>query len=319
MKIFIFMKNNVINYFLFLFLCLNITIQTNAQTINDIESAVTQGEQFEDVQELSANREQMERDGSVIAGEPGVFILNKIDIFSIGAALGGGYSTNPKRNFDTNGEGSFFANAAISAGVNTRINSSFDTGINLIVSGTEYEKDGNPSNRNLVGSAYVAKAFLDRRLYISANITTGLAMDSKFKNSTAFYGASLSASSSFPLSDNLIWRPGVTLSRQWSGQSEQNNIAGTISSDLSWFVAPSWIVNGRLSYTHKIYDDFFEDVTFVVRKDNSIRGSLTLIKQFSTSTTASVSVEYTRQDSRFFISEFRSFDGGLYARFNHRF
>ena len=144
-------------------------------------------------------------------------------------------------------------------------------------------------------------------------------MDSKFKNDTTFYGASLSASSSFPLSDNIVWRPGVALSRQWSGQSEQNSLAGTISSDLSWFVAPSWIVSGRLAYTHKIYDDFFEDVTFVVRKDNSFQGSLVLVKQFGGSTTASVSVEYTKQNSRFFISEFKSFDGGLYARFNHRF
>ena len=136
------------------------TLQINAQTISDIESAVTQGEQFEDVQEMSSRREQMQRDGSAIAGEPGVFILNKIDIFSIGASVGGGYSSNPRRNFDTNGQGSFFANAAISAGINTRINSSFDTGVNIIVSGTEYEKDGNPSNRNLVGSAYIAKAFL---------------------------------------------------------------------------------------------------------------------------------------------------------------
>lgn len=289
-----------------------------AQTVNDIENAVTQGAQFDDAQNLS-NRHQQSLEGSVIEGEPGVFILRKIDIFSVGALVGGGYSSNPNRNFDTNGDGSIFASVAVTAGVNTRIGSKYDAGVNFVLSAIEYERENAPSNRNVVGNAYIGKSFLKDRLYISASLSSGISMDGNFKQGTMFYRTSLSASTAFPLSKRIILRPGVSIARQWSGQKEQNNISATISGELLWRLNPKWRASGLVSYTHRRYDNFFEDVTFVKRKDNLIRLSLSVVRHITRSVDISASLEYAHQGSKFFLSAYDTLDSGIYGRLTHRF
>lgn len=296
-------------------MCNSISI---AQTVNDIENAVTQGAQFDDAQSLSDRRKQMEG-GTAIEGEPGVFILRKIDIFSVGALLGGGYSSNPRRNFDTNGDGSFFASMAVTAGVNTRIASKYDAGINIVVSGIEYEREDAPSNRNVVGNAYMGKSFLKDRLYISASVSSGITMDGNFKQGIMFYQAALSASTAFSLSKRMFFRPGVSIARQWSGQAEQNNISATMSGEVLWHPNPKWRASGLVSYTHRRYDNFFEDVTFVKRKDNLIRLSLSVVRHITKTLDVSASVEYTHQGSKFFLSAYNSLDSGIYGRLTHRF
>lgn len=289
-----------------------------AQTVNDIENAVTQGAQFDDVLALS-DRRQMGEEEAVIDGEAGVFILRKIDIFAVGALLGGGFSSNPRRNFDTNGDSSIFASMAVTAGVNTRIASTYDAGVNIIMSGIEYEREDAPSNRNVIGNAYIGKSVLNERLYISATAATGVTMDGNFKQGTAFYRAALRASSVFPLSKHVFLRPGVSIARQWSGQSEQNNISATATGEIIWRPMPKWLVSGLVSYIYRRYDDFFEDVTFVKRKDNLISASLSVVRHITKNIDASASVEYAHQGSKFFLSEYDSFDGGIYGRITHRF
>ncbi len=305
----------------FLFVTLTLILNNSlsiAQTVNDIENAVTQGTQFDDAQSLS-NRHQQDLEGSVIEGEPGVFILRKIDIFSVGALVGGGYSSNPNRNFDTNGDGSFFASLAVTAGVNTRVASKYDVGVNFVLSSIEYERENAPSNRNVVGNAYIGKSFLENRLYLSASLSSGISMDGNFKQGTMFYRTSLSASSVFPLSKRLILRPGLSIARQWSGQKEHNNISGSISGELLWRFNPRWQASGLVSYTHRRYDDFFEDVTFVKRKDNLIRLSLSVARHITRSIDVSASVEYAHQGSKFFLSAYDTLDSGIYGRLTHRF
>ncbi len=290
-----------------------------AQTANDLEGAVTQGSQFEDAQlYLDKNRQQIET-ASTLKGEPGVFILRKVDIFSAGAAIGSGFSDNPGRTFDTNAEDSFYGSIALSAGVNTRIAGQYDAGINIVASGTEYDRGDAPSNRNLLTNAYVGRPILNGNLYISANASVGVNTDRKFNNGTMFYNTGLSGSTVRKLSDRIIVRPSVSVSRQWSGQSEQNNYAVTAATDVIWKPAQKWLVRGQVSYTHRIYDNFFEDVTFVERKDNLIRAGLSVSRQITDFADVSVSIDYTDQNSDFFLSAYNAFDVGASAKVTHRF
>ncbi|VAW00888.1 hypothetical protein MNBD_ALPHA05-2002, partial [hydrothermal vent metagenome] len=250
---------------------------------------------------------------------PGVFILRKIDIYSASVAFGSGYSDNPGRTLDTNAEDSFFGSVALSAGINTRIAQQYDAGINIVASGTEYTRGDAPSNRNLLANAYFGRAIFDGNLYVSANASAGVNTGQKFRNGTGFYNTGVSVSTVRKLSDRIIVRPSVGASRQWSDQSEQNNYAVTAATDVIWKPAAKWLVRGQVSYSRRIYDNFFEDVTFVERKDSLIRAGLSVSRQVNDFIDVSASVDYADQNSDFFLSTYNAFDAGVSARMTHRF
>ena len=290
-----------------------------AQTsINDVEGAITQGSQFDEARELIDQRRQDAEDEAIIDGEAGVFILKKTEIFTVGLSTGGGYSSNPTRTLDTSEE-SAFANLAVRAGINTIIGDTYDVGVNVVGSGTEYEEDSGPSNRTLVANAFVGRSVWDNRIYLSGSLVSGVNADDSFDQGRAFYGATVNASYIHQLSDNVLVRPSVNLSRQLSGESEQDNFSAGASAEIIWQPAAKWSVIGQVAYTYREYDNFFEDVTFVKRQDDQVRVGITVSRRITDKVSLSASYDYTTQDSSFFLSGYDSHDGGASLQVSRRF
>lgn len=290
-----------------------------AQVLDDIENAVTQGNQYNDALNNIPETTFGPSDDSEIDGEAGVYILKKNKIFSAKAIVGAGYSENPGRTLDINSEGSGAAQFAVSAGVDTQIAAHFDAGANLVASGTEYERNGAPDSRNVVANAYVGKAFWDDRIYGSVSASYGKAMDGQFNNGTVFQGMTASVVYPHRITDKVIVRPRLTASRQWSEISEQKNLAVTAEADVIWVFAEKWQATGSIGFTHRVYDNFFEDVTFVERKDDVWRAGLAVSRQITDDVAISASMTYIDQGSAFFLSEFSSFDGGISIGLQKRF
>lgn len=291
----------------------------SAQTsLNDVEGAITQGAQFDDARELVYERRLEAAEDSTIDGEAGIFVLKKNKLFTISASAGGGYSTNPGRTLDTS-QASAFGSFALRAGLNTIIGQQYDVGVNLVGAATEYEDDLGPSNRSGVANIYVGRTLFDDRLYFSIGAVAGVNTNADFEQSSTFYGSSVSASYTLPISKSVLFRPSIIATRQWSNRSEQNNISGNANADLIWQPAPNWIVSGGASFTYRKYDNFFEDVTFVEREDNQYRIGLSVSRRITDTSNISVSYDYTNQNSSFFLSEYDSHDGGLNVQISHRF
>lgn len=306
-------------FLLFSFVVMQIAgMAVQAQTVNDISSAITQGAQFEQAQSVT-DRTRRQETGEALEGEPGIFILRKVDIYSAGAFLGAGYSSNPARTFNTNGKGSGFVSMGATAGVNTRIDSKYNAGVNLSMLGVQYVANDTLSNRNLILNSYIGQSVLDDLLYISTNVSLGYSMDDSFNHGTRFQQLGFSVSSVRQLTKNSVIRPTLSISRQWSAQKEQKNILFKLGGAIIWNPEPGIRASANLSYAYRLYDNFFEDVTFIERSDREYRASFVLSKPLSRRSDLSASIEYTRQASTFFLSGYTSFDGGIYARFTHRF
>lgn len=290
-----------------------------AQTATDIENAVTTGSQFEQAQENTERARERTETATMLKGEPGVFILKKNDIFVIGAALGAGFSDNPGRTLDTNAKDASYGSLALSAGINTRIAQQYDAGINIVASGTEYDRSDAPSYRNLIGNAYVGQPVFNGRIYLSANATAGVNTDRVFERGTAFYAFGVNASSVHKISNNMLVRPSIGISRQLSAQSEQNNTLLNVGATLLWKPKKKWLATGSLSYTHKSYDNFFEDVTFVSRKDDGYRAGIAIARELDKNIDISLSLDYTDVKSTFFLSRYTAFDSGLSAKISRRY
>lgn len=290
-----------------------------AQTANDLERAVTAGAQFEETQQLLDEAQGDATLGGMIDGEAGVFILKKNEIFQLGAAIGAGYTDNPGRTLDTNAEDANFASLALTAGVNTRVAQKYDAGINVVVSGTEYDRSDAPSYRSAITNAYIGTPVLDGRVYISGNVSAGVSADKDFDDTTGFYSAGFNASTVHRITENIIVRPSLGIAQTWSEQEEQNNLAITALAQVVWQPADKWLVQGDISYSHRVYDDFFEDVTFVERKDDVIRAGIGVSRQLNDYVSLNANLDYTSQDSEFFISEYDAIDAGLNLRVSKRF
>ncbi len=291
----------------------------NAQTATDLENAVTTGSQFEQAQENTAQTRKRTETATMLEGEPGVFILKKNDIFVVGAALGTGYSDNPGRTLDTNAKDAGYASLALSAGINTRLDQQYDAGINIVASGTEYDRRDAPSYRNVIGNAYIGRPVLKGRVYLSANATAGVNTNRAFGRGTAFYAFGANASSVHKLSSTMILRPTIGITRQLSDQSEQNNTLVNVGATLIWRLQENWQATGNLAYTHKSYDNFFEDVTFVSRKDDGYRAGITVSRRINKDTDISLSLDYSNVKSTFFLSRYTALDGGLRVKISKRF
>ena len=72
-----------------------------------IGDAVTEGAQIEDALRDVQVQSAANREGEVIDGEGGVFLLRKVDIFSIGADADFAYQSNPARTDAAGNSGSF--------------------------------------------------------------------------------------------------------------------------------------------------------------------------------------------------------------------
>lgn len=290
-----------------------------AQTVPDIQDLVVQSEQ------VNRNADAANRQGEALLpsgdgavdGEAGVYVLTLNKIFQLNAGAGFGYTDNPTRsNADVGG--SFFADFTTGAGVATRIDGVVDFGAGVSLNGREFLKDNGPSSRSLSGTVS-AGVPIAGPVYIGVAGFGGFSYDGDFESGVGFYGLSGTLSAAFPLTPRLSVRPGVGAVRQWSEVTENNSTSISGSIDVSYSLTPTVSVLARGGVTVRWYDDFYEDVTFVERRDTTYGGSVTLGWRPTETFFLSANASLDRQDSRLFLSEFSALELGLAVTARYRF
>ncbi len=252
-----------------------------------------------------------------IAGEAGIYILTINEIFFASGSGGLGYASNPTRTASDAGE-DYFGEFNARLGVATRLGGAVDFTAAASVDGRDFLDDDVASSRSVSANASVGST-LWAPLYGSVTAFGGYAFDDSFNNETGFNGLAGNISATFQLAPTLLLRPGVGITGQWSDVSENNSVTGTVSVDVIFAIAPQWTAAGRISASKRDYDDFYEDVTFVKREDDTAGISGSLIWRPLPSTTLAASLSYEKQNSTFYLSEFDAFEGGLNLSFRHTF
>lgn len=289
------------------------------QSADDVRDAVTVGSQIDQaLRDIESQSAATDDDGTVITGEGGVFLLEKVDIFSVGVDTGIGYQDNPART-EVDSDGSLVASTAFLAGVATTLGNRFNVGANLNLNISEVEADDNLSNRSAVLSLYGSRRVLRDRVTVTVNGYFGSNMNSSFDSDSEFYGATVSASSIFPAGRNRIVRPVLSVARQLSDNDDQDNWSVSARVDGIWQIRPKWRTNASLSYTRRNYDDFFEDVTLTERKDRGWRANAGVSYLFTPMSDLSLTVGYSDQNSSFFLSSYQANDINLAFQFGMRF
>lgn len=291
----------------------------NAQVQPPLDDAVVQGEILNRAvdQATTAPRPRDDDELNEIDGEAGIYVLTQNDIFFVSASAGAGHTTNPTRTA-TDAGADWYGDFSASLGVNTRLGGAVDFAASVSVDGRDYIDTDAASSRGVSVTTAVGAPVLDW-LYASAVVFGGYAFDHRFDNETSFYGLSATLSAPIKLSDQLVIRPGLGVTQQWSGVYENNSLAATASVDALYAIAPGWMLAGRASVTQRTYDDFYEDVTFVEREDTTAGVSTSLVWRPASSIAVSMNLAYEKQDSSFFLSEFDAFDKGVSLSFRQVF
>lgn len=290
----------------------------HAQTLPEIGRSVTEGAQIEKVLDnAESRRQQVAKEEEAIDGEAGVYILKKADIFYVAGSAGVGYSSNPLRTVDDLG-GSGVDEASLSLGVQTLIAEKFDFSASASFESTRFFEKFAPSNNVASGSIGIGTGIGNTPFYASVSGFGGWNFDKDVKNPSAFYGASAQLSAQFPLGKRVVIQPQLVASRVYS-QVEENNLTSlggrvAVATKLGKFS-----VSASVAATRFWYDDFYEDVTFVPRRDWQYDASLSVAHPIGKKATIAASVRYAKRDSSFFLSNYDSFDGSAALVFRWRF
>jgi hypothetical protein len=284
---------------------------TIAQVVPDLQDLTIQGEQINrSVQEAVRNRSGARgEDGEAIDGEAGIYVLTLNQIFQLSASGTIGYTDNPNRTADDLG-GSVFSDFSLAAGVATRLGGAVDFGLSAIVAGREYYEAPEPSSRTVSANMSLGLPVVGP-VYAGAVAFGGWSFDRGFENGNGFYGLSGNLSAAIPLTDKLVVRPGVGATRQWSEISENDSSSVAASLDLFYAARPDVTVSLRGTVGRRWYDDFYEDVTFVARRDTLFGVSGAIAWRPAANVTMAVTASYENQDSRFFLAEFDALEAAL--------
>jgi hypothetical protein len=198
--------------------------------------------------------------------------------------------------------------AAASTGVQTRLGQALDFGLAVSVSGTQYDKDFAPSSRTISGALNLGTEIAGTPLYVGVNGFAGRNFDDDFKNGSGFYGGSAFVAAALPLGKRTVLRPNVSVGRQWSGIEENNSWHVTASFDLRHAASERVTLGLSGRVTRTWFDDFFEDVTFVERKDWTYGGNANVTYRATSWLTLSAAGGYAKRDSKFFLSSYEGFE-----------
>lgn len=284
--------------------------QAYAQAVPDIEGSIIQGNQIGDVIADKALRQGDKDAGAAIDGEAGVYVLKLNEIFFIGTSMGVGYSTNPLRTVGGMGD-SFSMSGSASAGIQTRLGGAVDFGLSTTVSGVQYLKSFAPSSRNVNGVANVGTQIGNSPLYLGLTGFGGYNYDKDFKNGIAFYGASATLGAGFPIGKKTILQPGIGVVRQWSKITENNSVSTSGSVRIIHALDPRLTVAARANISRVWFDNFYEDVTFVKRKDWQYGGGVDLSYRLTNNLSVSAAAGVEKRDSAFFLAEYKSLETAL--------
>ena len=292
----------------------------SAQATPDITDAINQGSRVEDARRAQETTNIGRRaDGDEeIDGEAGIYVLTVNDIFYVAGGVGGGWAENPLRTVDDVGD-SFFANAAITAGIQTKIAEKVDFGASATVSGIEYEQGFAPSSRTVTGAINAGIPIAGTPLYVGISAFGGRSFDSDFTDGAGFYGANAQVSAGVPLGPNTFARATLSGGRNENQIEENNNWNASLGFDLTQVVSEDFSVGAQARVTRTWFDDFFEDVTFAQRNDWQYGAGVNANWSPYSWLSVSASAGYEQRDSGFFLSSYNGFETSLNITARKRF
>ena len=283
----------------------------SAQVVPDLQDLTVQGEQINrSVQETVRNRSAARgEDDGAIDGEAGIYVLTLNQIFQLSASGTIGYTNNPNRTADDLGR-SAFSDFSVAAGMSTRLGGAVDFGLSAIVAGREYYEAPDPSNRTVSANMSFGLPVAGP-VYAGVVAFGGWSFDRGFENRNGFYGLSGNLSAAIPVTNKFVVRPGVGATRQWSEISENDSSSVAASVDIFYAPRPDLTLSLRGTVARRWYDDFYEDVTFVARRDTLYGVSGAIAWRPAANLTVAVTASYETQDSRFFLATFDAFEAAL--------
>lgn len=284
-----------------------------------VRDSITQGAQADRAVEQARDRLYSGRSGEdEIGRNPGVFVLIERDIFSVGLDVGLGYSNEVDKGALQDAE-SGYTSVQFDIGVDTRIADSFDAGARLIASETLFHNDSTFDSAALLGSVYVSEAFFDRTLILTADATGGLNAGYDFDNPSAYINGSIRATRPIPLGQDIVLVPSVFASLIYAEQSEQDRWEAGASLRLIARLCDGLRLTLGGGVTYGEYDNFYEDVLFVNRKDTTAYASVGLEYAIDDNVSAFANLRYTNRTSTLDIVEYEETDAsamiGIKARF----
>lgn len=277
-----------------------------AQSETQPAQSVTQGAQIEDaVARVTAELDRSPTGADASDGEGGLYILSPQSILFVSANAGIGYQGNPLRSAGNPG-GSGTAGAQLSAGARTKLGGLIDVALVADVTGTKYFRKFGPDNTVASGSLSVGVP-LGRTLYAGAVGYGGYNFDDFFGRGIAFYGGSGFVGATVPVGRLLI-QPSISGGRQWTGIRENDNTSaaarlaivttrGRLAASLSGGASRVW------------FDNFYEDVTFVARRDWQYDVGLTATYRLHPNLLLSGGIRYLKRDSTFDLASYHGVEG----------
>jgi hypothetical protein len=279
-----------------------------AQAVPDLGEQVTQSEQLtRDIEQATLGRDRDPDAGQEVDGESGIYVLTVNRIFQLSASAGTGWTDNPERTADDLGS-SAFGDFALSAGIATRLGGKVDFGLFANAAGREFYESGRPSSRSTSATVSVGVPVVGP-VYASAIGFGGFSFDSDFENPTGFYGASGSLSATMRIADRLAVRPSIGATRQWSEIAENDSSQVAAAVDVLFAITPEVSASVRGTVYRRWYDDFYEDVTFVARRDTNVGIAASLAWRPTDGVAVVATLAWEDQDSRFFLADYQVFEG----------
>lgn len=290
----------------------------SAQAVPDLRDLVTQSEQINRGTAQAARSRVAASEGeTAIDGEAGIYVLTVNQIFQVSAAGGIGYSDNPARTADDLG-GSFFGEFSVNAGLATKLGGLVDFGLSANVGGREFFEDDAPSSRTMSATVSAGLPVIGP-VYAGLAGFAGFSFDGDFKGGTSFYGASATLSATIPITQRFAIRPGLGVTRQIAEVHENDSTLIAASVDAFYTISPHVAASLRGTAVRRWYDDFYEDVTFVARRDTVYGVTAALSYEPRPGIAIAATLSYETQDSRFFLANFDAFEGTAGLSFRLRF
>jgi hypothetical protein len=253
-----------------------------------------------------------------IGQDPGIYVLIRQDIFSVGLDIGVGYSSDVDKG-SLRDEQSGYTSVQFDIGADTRIADSFNAGARLSVSETLFHSVDGFDSGAAIGSIYVSEAFFGGALILTADATGGVNGGYDFDGTSAFLNTAIRASLPVPITRDIVFVPSVSAAYVFNEQEEQDRWEVGAQGRLLARLDDDWRVTLSGGVTYAEYDDFYEDVLFVSREDTTAFAALGLEYAISENARAFATVKYTNRTSTLDIVEYEDTDAavsiGLTARF----
>lgn len=285
----------------------------------EVRDSITQGAQAG--RAIDQARDRLLQSSNVegdIGQDPGIYVLIRQDIFSVGLDVGVGYSTDVDKG-DLRDEESGYTSVQFDIGADTRIADSFNAGARISVSETLYHGVDGFDSGALTGSIYVSEAFFGGALILTADATGGINGGYEFDDHSAFLNTAVRASAPIPITRDIVFVPSVSAAYVFNEQEEQDRWEVGAQGRLVARLDNDWLMTLSGGVTYAEYENFFEDVLVLSREDTTSFAAVGLEYTISENARAFATVKYTNRTSTLDIVEYEETDAtvsiGLTARF----